>query len=255
MAQPLFPGKASGLMGRLAKPSLLGTFNAFDRSGRLTRPPYRRLAAEAWAQFSYRPSPPEAGPLPDGKGHVVLVIPAFATTDTITQSLRDFLTRCRYRALGWELGVNWGPTPGTLASLRRRLDACLDLEGGPVSVIGLSLGGLLARDLAHDRPDGIGHVVTIVSPFRLPTACHLEPFFYLCAPFYSDDFQAERLAHPLAMPSTAIYSRDDGVVAWESCRSEEPLGACFETTGAHSTICRNPEVMALIARRLQPGEV
>ena len=57
------------------------------------------------------------------------------------------------------------------------------------------------------------------------------------------------------MPSTAIYSRDDGVVAWESCRSEEPLGACFETTGAHSTICRNPEVMALIARRLQPGEV
>ena len=106
MAQPLFPGKASGLMGRLAKLSLLGTFNAFDRTGRLARPPYRRLAAEAWAQLAYRPSLPDAGSLPDGKEHVVLVIPAFATTDTITQSLRDFLTRCRYRALGWELGVN-----------------------------------------------------------------------------------------------------------------------------------------------------
>ena len=253
MAQPPFPGKASRFMGRLAKPSLLRTFNAFDRSGHLTRPPYRRLAAEAWAQFSYRPSLPEAGPLPDGKGHVALVVPAFATTDTITRSLRDFLTRCGYRALGWELGVNWGPTPGILASLRRRLDACLELEGGPVSVVGLSLGGLLARDLAHDRPDEIAHVVTIVSPFRLPTACHLEPLFHLCALFYSDDFQADRLAHPLPMPSTAIYSRDDGVVAWESCRSEEPLGACFETTGAHSTIWRKPEVMALIARRLQPN--
>ena len=65
MAQPLFPGKASRFMGRLAKPSLLRTFNAFDRSGHLTRPPYRRLAAEAWAQFSYRPSLPEAGPLPE----------------------------------------------------------------------------------------------------------------------------------------------------------------------------------------------
>jgi alpha-beta hydrolase superfamily lysophospholipase len=138
--------------------------------------------------------------------------------------------------------------------LRRRLDACRELEGGPVSLIGLSLGGLLARDLAHDRPGEIAHVVTIVSPFRLPTACHLEPLFHLCAPFYSDDFQADRLALPLPVPSTAIYSRDDGVVAWESCRSEEPLGACFEMTGAHSTICRNPEVMALIARRLQPGE-
>jgi pimeloyl-ACP methyl ester carboxylesterase len=239
-------------MERLAKPSLLGTFNAFDRSGRLTRPPYRRLAAEAWAQISYRPSPPEAAPLPDGKGHVVLVIPAFATTDAITRSLRDFLTRCRYRALGWELGVNWGPTPGILASLRRRLDACLELEGGPVSVIGLSLGGLLARDLAHDRPEGISHVVTIVSPFRLPTACHLEPLFHLCAPFYSDDFHAARLADPLAMPSTAIFTREDGVVSWESCHSEEPLGACFQMGGAHTTIWRNPEVLRLIARRLQP---
>src|SRR5689334_4223096 len=109
MAQPDFSGKArpgrpggqrsSGLMGLLAKPSLARTFEAFDRSGRLARPPYRRLAAEAWAQFTYRPTPPdpEALPdeaaLPDGKGHVVLVIPAFATTDSFTQPLRAFLAR------------------------------------------------------------------------------------------------------------------------------------------------------------------
>jgi len=247
-------------MGLLAKPSLARTFEAFDRSGRVARPPYRRLAAEAWAQFTYRPAPPdsetppEETALPDGKGHVVLVIPAFATTDSFTQPLRAFLARRGYRPMACELGMNWGPTPGILASLRRRLNACRDLEGGPVSVIGFSLGGLLARDLAHDRPRDVAHVVTVVSPFRLPTATHLEPLFHLCAPFYSDDFQAQRLALPLAMPSTAIYSRDDGVVAWESCCSDEPLGACFEVSGAHSTICRNPEVMALVARRLQPGE-
>jgi hypothetical protein len=241
-------------MGLLAKPSLWCTFEAFDRSGRLARPPYRRLAAEFWAQFAYRPPPPDGAALPEGKGHVVLVIPAFATTDALTRPLRDFLARCGYRPAACAFGMNWGPTPGILEALRRRLDAGRALGGGPVSLVGFSLGGLLARDLAHDRPRDIAHVVTIVSPFRLPTACHLEPVFRLCAPFYSDDFQVERLAQPLPMPSTAIYSRDDGIVAWESCRSDEPLGACFEMGGAHSTIWRNPEVMTLIARRLQPAE-
>ncbi len=184
----------------------------------------------------------------------MLVIPAFLTSDAITGPLRRFLQRCGYRAFGWQLGVNWGPTPRILELLRRRLDECCDLEGGPVSVIGLSLGGLLARDLAHDRPQDIDHLVTIVSPYRLPTASHLEPFFHVLAPFYSNDFQSERLAEPLAMPSTAVFTRDDGLVSWESCRAEEALGACFELRGAHSTICKNPDLLTLIAERLAPEQ-
>jgi pimeloyl-ACP methyl ester carboxylesterase len=243
-----------GLLGTLwKKESMRRTIQAFDRSGRLARPSYRRLAAEAWAQVVYRPPPPEAEQLPAGVGHGVLVIPAFLTADAITGPLRAFLARCGYRAFGWELGTNWGPTPYILEALRRRLDACCDLAGGQVSVIGFSLGGLLARDLAHDRPRDIDHVVTVVSPFRLPTATPMEAVLRVCAPFYSDHFETERLARPLAMSSTAIYTRDDGVVPWESCCSEEPLGACFETRGAHTTTWRNPEVMRLIAQRLRPA--
>jgi len=260
------PGKATqddglrgdGLRGRLGtlwrKESMRRTLQAFDRSGRFVRPSYRRLAAEAWAQVVYRPEPPEPEPLDKGTGHGVLVIPAFLTADSISAPLRDFLARCGYRAFGWEIGTNWGPTPHILAALRRRLDACCELAGGQVSVIGFSLGGLLARDLAHDRPRDIDHVVTIVSPFRLPTATPMEPVLRACAPFYSDDFETERLADPLAMSSTAIYTRDDGVVPWESCCSEEPLGACFETRGAHTTTWRNPDVMRLIARRLRAAD-
>ncbi len=125
------------------------------------------------------------------------MIPAFLTADAISGPLRDFLARCGYRVFGWELGTNWGPTPYILEALRRRLDACCDLAGGQVSVIGFSLGGLLARDLAHDRPRDIDHVVTVVSPFRLPTATPMEPVLRVCAPFYSDDFETERLADPL----------------------------------------------------------
>ncbi len=172
----------------------------------------------------YRPAPPEPEPLPEGTGHGVLVIPAFLTADPISAPLRNFLARCGYRVFGWELGTNWGPTLHyILHALRRRLDACCNLAGGQVSVIGFSLGGLLARDLAHDRPRDIDHVVTVVSPFRLPTATPMEPVLRVCAPFYSDDFETELFWPTLAMSSTAV--RDDGVVPWESCCSEEPLGA------------------------------
>jgi pimeloyl-ACP methyl ester carboxylesterase len=237
-----------------ARESMMRMLRAFDRSRKLARPSYLRLAAEAWTQVAYNPVPPDPRRLPRGEGHVVLVIPAFLNTDAITGRMRRFLGRCGYRAFGWELGVNWGPTERILKSLRGRLDECCDLEGGPVSLIGVSLGGLLARDLAHDRSQDIAHVVTVVSPFRLPTASHLEPFFRVCAPFYSDGFNSQRLAEPLAMPSTAIFTRDDGLVAWETCRSDEPLGACFEMEGSHSTICRNPGVLSLIAQRLAPAQ-
>lgn len=224
--------------------------DAFDRSGRVRRPPYGLLAAEPWSYLFYKPMPPDPVDLPSGNGHVVLIIPAFLNGDGITLPLRDFLNRCGYRAFGWDLGINWGPTPRLLRALRSRLDDCRRLEGGPVSVIGVSLGGLLARDLAHDRPGDVAHVITIVSPFRLPTASHLEPLFHLCSPFYSQDFDPARLSEPLAMPSTAIFTRADGLVAWESCMVEEPAGAAFETDGAHSTICRNPRVLRLVAERL-----
>jgi pimeloyl-ACP methyl ester carboxylesterase len=224
--------------------------DAFDRSGSVRRPAYGKLAAEPWSFMFYNPRPPDPAELPPGNGHVVLVVPAFLNNDGITQPLRKFLNRCGYRAFGWKLGINWGPTTYLLKALRRRLDECVRLEGGPVSVIGVSLGGLLARDLAHDRPEDVAHVITLVSPFRLPTASHLEPLFRLCAPFYIDAFDSDRLAAPLPMTSTAIFTRGDGLVAWQSCWVEEPGGAAFELSGAHCTICRNPHVMRLVGERL-----
>jgi len=224
--------------------------DAFDRSGSVRRPAYGKLAAEPWSFMFYNPQPPDPAELPPGNGHVVLVVPAFLNNDLITQPLRRFLNRCGYRTFGWKLGINWGPTPHLLTELRRRLDECVRLEGGPVSLIGVSLGGLLARDLAHDRPDDVAHVITMVSPFRLPTASHLEPLFRLCAPFYIDAFDSVRLAAPLPMTSTSIFTRSDGLVAWESCWVDEPGGTAFELNGAHCTICRNPQALRLVAERL-----
>jgi hypothetical protein len=135
----------------------------FDRSGTVPRPPYGWLWRELRSLFTYRPPAPDSAALPPGNGHVVLVVPAFLTTDAVTRSLRQFLARCGYRPFGWELGVNWGPTPYALDGLRRRLRQLRAVEGGPISLIGVSLGGLLVRDLAFDCAADIRHVVTLVS--------------------------------------------------------------------------------------------
>ncbi|HEV3175775.1 MAG TPA: alpha/beta hydrolase [Stellaceae bacterium] len=226
----------------------------FDRTGTVRRPPYRLLLNEAWSLISYRPLPPDPGTLPSGRGHVVLVIPAFLTADAVTKPLRSFLTRCGYRVFGWDLGINWGPTPRLLRELRLRLKELLRIEAGPITVIGVSLGGLLARDLACDHPDEIREVITLVSPFRLPTASTIEPLFHLCAHFYSSGIDPERIAKPLSVPALAIYTCDDGLVAWQSCAPADGECASFEVTGSHVTICRNPDVLRLLATRLAKTE-
>lgn len=218
----------------------------FDGSGQVRRPPYHRLLAEFWSLLAYHPAPPAAEELPSGQGRAVLVIPAFLTSDGFTRGLRDVLTRCGFRAFGWELGINWGPTPALLSGLRRRLLTLHRREAAPVALVGISLGGLFARDLAYDYPEAVRHVVTLASPFRLPTACTIEPLFRLLASRYSPDVQVARLQQPLPVPSTAIYTRDDGIVDWRSCRMDEADGRSIELRGAHTTLCRDPEALRCV---------
>lgn len=219
----------------------------FDRSGTVRPPPPAMLARE-WAALLFdHPPPPDPAAFPPGGGHSVLVIPAFLTGDVITAPLRRFLDRCGYRARGWGLGVNWGPTPEAVAGLRRRLSDLRAVAGGPVSLIGFSMGGLMARYLAAERPADVRMVITLGSPFRLPTASSIEPLVRLFAPRFSAEIDPARLADPLPVPAVAIYTMDDGIVAWESCADP---GGGVAVPGAHVTLCRNPHALAAVARAL-----
>jgi pimeloyl-ACP methyl ester carboxylesterase len=222
----------------------------FDRTGTVRRPAFGQLFQEFGALFTDRPAVPDTVALPDGDGQVVLVLPGFLTGDLITRPLRQFLEGQGFRTFGWQHGVNVGPTPSALAHLRGRVNDLAELNEGPIAVIGISLGGLLARDLAYDCPDQICHVVTMASPFRLPTASTFEPLVRMCGPLYDPELQIERLALPLPVASTAFFTRDDGVVAWESCRSDDPDCMNIEVGGQHMTICRNPSVLTHLVQRL-----
>jgi pimeloyl-ACP methyl ester carboxylesterase len=182
-----------------------------------------------------------------------MVIPAFLTGDWATAPFRRFLQACGFRAVGWGLGINWGPTPRILNGLRRQLGSLRDLHGGPICLVGISLGGLLARDLAHSRPGDVRQVITLASPYRLPTAATIEPLFHFMGRFYSHDIDLVRLARPLTMPELNIFTRDDGIVAWQTCRPDHApreSWVAHEVRGAHLTICRNPQAMAAVVRRL-----
>jgi pimeloyl-ACP methyl ester carboxylesterase len=220
-----------------------------DRSA-ARRPPYRRLIGEFRSLLAKPPAwPPEVSP--QGGGIPVLVIPAFLTNDGHTADLRAFLDRQGFRTFGWELGFNVGPTPRLLDGVAALFDR-LQRDQGPLALIGISLGGLLARNLAYERPDQVRHVVTIASPFRLPTATTLGPLVRLCARGYGAGLQPARLLTPLPVPSTMLFTRYDGIVAPDSCWMPEPLGEIVELGGPHITLGSQPDARRAILRRLAP---
>lgn len=193
---------------------------------------------------------------PRGDGHPVLVLPAFMASDFSTRALRGFLRDRGYAAHGWKLGRNTGPTPETVAGLRRRLDELRTRYDRRVSVIGWSLGGVYARELARAFPSDLRQVITLASPFRDLEATNV-PAFLLARrrPHPHEAAFRERLRLPLSVPVTAIYSRTDGIASWRSCITESgPQSESIEVESSHLGIGHHPVVLLTIADRLAQPE-
>jgi fermentation-respiration switch protein FrsA (DUF1100 family) len=197
---------------------------------------------------------PKAVPagLPRGDGRIVLVIPAFLSGDWATAGLRQFLSHLGYRVETAGIALNMGPTP----ALIRKLDAALmrlAADGTAIEVIGQSLGGVLARDLAQRHPRQVRHVITLCSPIRVPITTPLAPAARLLSVLYDSDWLARRhaIAGPLGVPVTALYSEDDGVVDWRECLQDDRAGCRnVRVSGAHATIGSSPSALAAIAQAL-----
>ena len=210
------------------------------------------LEARAWLEFaSLIPALPVLQAAPRGDGHPVLVLPGWLASDTSTRALRWFLRDRGYHAHGWRLGRNHGPTSEIVNGLGARLAALRARHGRRISLVGWSLGGIYARELARRRPDDVRQVITLASPFRDPDAT--SAFIARLAgrrPTRAPDV-LERLRSPLPVPTTAIYSRTDGIVAWQSC--VEPRGEQSESIEVGTSHCgmgHHPAALLVIADRL-----
>jgi hypothetical protein len=233
---------------------------AYAHHARLQPPPWRTLLLEARAPAEFT-----AGlvsfmftqHLPRGDGQPVLVFPGLAASDTSTLMLRQFLRRLGYPGYGWAQGFNVGPRHGVLAGCRERLEELAERYGRRVSLIGWSLGGVYAREVAKLHPDLARQVITLGSPFAGPaTATNAYPLFRLLSGHRADDPQLlERLREPPPVPTTSIYSRTDGVVHWEcSVQRHGERVENIEVRASHFGFGFNPTVLYAIADRLAQPE-
>ena len=201
-------------------------------------------------------SPPSAPPIqnvPKGDGHSVIVFPGFLTGDWATKELIKWLTTVGYEVTGWGSGMNWGPTSIALERCETLLDEACERSGRKVTLIGRSLGGLYARELAKDEPDKVVRVITLGTPIRFPIATPLSPFAQMLEGNFDPEFvkrQPDLLRNP-PVPVTSFYSRKDGIVPWRSCLVEEgPAAENIEIDSPHTIMGTNPKAMRIIADRL-----
>ena len=214
----------------------------------------RLTAAEALAMILPSPRLPMAALVAAalrGDGHAVLALPGLGHGDPYTALVRDFLTDIGYAAFGWELGANFGPTEHLVASATARLTDLSD-RYGPVSIVGFSLGGLFARLLAARMPDRVRRIITVCSPIHEPA----RSFWLPMAPVFhhrgGDDLgrMAEEIRHPMPVPCTALFSREDGLVNWSACVDSSETADSIEITGPHVLIAQSADVLTILGTTL-----
>lgn len=222
-----------------------------------TRPPSQLLLAlevrgiaELQAFFALYPLLRRAS---RGDGHPVLVLPGLSASDVSTRPLRTYLKGQGYAAHGWKQGANRGPRPGVEDAIDARLAELSERYGRKVSLIGWSLGGVLAREMARRQPSLVRQVITLGSPFaNEPKASNAWRLYEALSGKKVEDWpNREAMKRPPPVPSTAIYSRSDGIVAWQGCREQDgPTTQNIEVEGSHCGLGHNPAVLYAIADRL-----
>ena len=194
---------------------------------------------------------------PAGDGHPVLVLPGLSASDVSTRPLRAFLKDRGYRAHGWKLGRNLGPRPGVEAQMQERLAELHARYQRKVSLVGWSLGGVFAREMARRAPQQVRSVITLGSPFAgEPRASNAWKLYEAVSERRVEDWpERERMRTPPPVPATAIFSRSDGIVAWQGCLERESASSeNIEVEGSHCGLGHNPVVLYAIADRLAQAE-
>jgi len=195
---------------------------------------------------------------PKGDGHPVIVLPGLGTADGSTYFIRNFLTEMGYDVRPWGLGRNLGPTGGIESMTTRLTNLVHNVSKSSgdqqVSIIGWSLGGIYAREVAKLRPSIVRQVITLGTPFKGGVGTNVDFLYELLSKDMShkDPNILKKIAIPPPVPFTSIYSKTDGVVHWES--SVENAGHQIENIeipgACHLGLGHNPISMYILANRL-----
>ena len=212
-------------------------------------------AAVELAKHALTPNPPAAQ---KGDGHPVIVFPGLGSDGLALAPLRNYCNELGYHALDWQMGRNTGPEGDIDAWMRRLADHTAGLLKPfrkRATLIGWSLGGLYAREVAKLLTPRVRQVITIGTPFNW-TDDHTNVAWLVRLlkgeAASIDETLSARLRKPPMVPTTSLYSRADGVVAWQSCRHGRRRKNVedVEIEGSHLGMGWNPTVMKVVADRL-----
>ena len=186
----------------------------------------------------------------------VIVYPGLAAGDASTRPLRAFLEDLGYTVHGWYQGMNRGPGRGVLARLQEQLVAVHRDTKQPVSLIGWSLGGVYARELSKLEPKSVRNVITLGTPFGAnPRSTNASRVYsMLSGERLPDELMLRQLAEAPPVPFTSLYSKTDGVVAWQGSIQKPTKDNAFienvEVFASHLGIGVNAAAWYAIADRL-----
>jgi len=191
--------------------------------------------------------------LPKGDGHPIVVFPGLGAADFTTAPLRRFLESQGYVTYPWQQGFNLGPRHGVLDGCLDKVRSVHERHREPVSLIGWSLGGVYAREVAKDLTDLTRCVITLGTPFTgNPRASNAWRFYEFVSGHSTQDPEIiEQVRHAPPVPTTSIYSKTDGIVAWQCSVNEEgPLAENIGLHASHVGMGMNPVVLYAVADRL-----
>ncbi len=186
------------------------------------------------------------------RGEPVLVVPGFATSDAATALLRDHLDAAGFDVHTWNLGINRGPRGDVMRRLSCRIRSIARRTRRRVRIVGWSLGGLMARAVAGRLPQHVARVVALGSPLTAdPDASHLSRLYAWLGGTPSDSRSVRALVRAShRAPVTSIYSRSDGVVAWEASAGAPGECRAVEVDATHLGLVANPDVLEVVAREV-----
>jgi len=210
-------------------------------------------ARAPWEYAAMVAASPWLNRLPVGDGHPVVVFPGLGATDMSTLPLRNFLRDRGYTPYAWKQGFNFGPRQGVLDACRDLVRQTAQRHNEPVSLVGWSLGGIYAREIAKEQPEHTRCVITLGTPFAgHPRATNAWRLYELVSGQSVHDHElVATLRRAPACPTTSIYSKTDGIVAWQCSLNEAaPHTENIEVAASHVGMGMNPLALYAVADRL-----
>ena len=228
------------------------------------RPPSKALMfleMRAFSEFgAFLGALPLLSLAPCGDGHAVLVLPGLVASDVSTRPLRSFLRGKGYNVSGWKQGRNLGLRDGVQDSMVDLVNEMYETSGRKISIIGWSLGGLYARQLSKMMPDKVRSVISLGSPFAAsPKATNAWRVYEMASGRSAEEALDPSFGGSLfdtpPVPTTAIFSRTDGVCAWQGCMEQTTaMSESIEIESSHCGMAHHPAVVYAVADRLAQPE-